>query len=1435
MAKVPLRLYNREIENLIDHKQTEEAIAHCRHILQVYPKHIDTYRLLGKAYLETQRYGEATDIFQRVISVIPDDFVSHVGMSIIRENEGNLDASIWHMERAFEVAPANAAVQEELRRLYSRRDGVEPPKVRLTRGALVRMYAKGDLYDQAINEIRSALAEEPDRTDLQVMLARMYLANNQRIEATEICSSLIAKFPFCWAANQILAEILPGTARSDDTQVYEQRLTAMDPYMAFISPIYSVPADVPDTMVLVERLEWDASRSAGPDKPGWAESLGIKIEDTFPADIPDWLNPNPPGETQAIAAGTLPVEEVIPENAPHAELPPAQPAGTLPEIDITSTPSTIPDDMIPDWMKDAGWLSTDMDASTADQASMEEAGESQPDLSDIVPAEIPDWVRSMAPAEALEQAKPVPPPSPKAEPPIPVQIPVQAPQPESLPIDMPEWLNGIIDQPEETPTAYTSAGAPVAVPSWLEELEPESPVEQPAAEISELEAAMGGGQVPPELEVTEVEAVQAGEAVEEAMPVIAGTPLEVEPPVEEFTAVEAFEMPEAVEQPSVEALEVEIPVPAEEVSTPQAEVLPAMPEMEKAEVEEPALAEGPEEVTLPGWMDTYEEEPLEDQPSPVIPVWLEGIQVEGMEPVEEVSAETAGSWFDETAAASDLAQQVQSWTEAGQSRPVSVQQEEIESAAPVVEPTSVEPEVSQPVLEVPEVPAEAEVFGGLEAGAEIAVPSGVEEGVQGPKEEQELPDWLKALHAEEAAEAESIEPALGETMEIKAEEVPAAAFDEAKSEGEQPEAPAAPKSEKDTTLSWLESLATTHASEAQTLIVRRSDRELKPPQWVSDTNIPEPAPDYSSVEPFPAAAAGSTTSEKDALENWLKELEAEQQAKAPDAFIDKREPVPKNTAALRMWLDNLLGETGDLEPSTQPASEYSVSDLIGSDQPEWLHEHIQPPEEAVPESQLVDQTEVMETPSPVEEAPQAAPVFPEQIEPAFEEMKLEEIPTAGEPPEGEGQPVVEAEIPPAEVEAPSVELEAITIEEPTSESGMEIPESPVVEEIPTTTREAEAAIPEERLEPLESVEALAEQAVEPGAEVGPVQVEGEEIEVSLAGWLEEVGEVAPVDTSGADTAELQPLESVPETSEVSAGMETPQAEVEITQPEPEAAELPTAEVSIEELGPVEAEMPAVEIPAGEETLAEAEEVLPVEPAVPAPVEEVESAVEAGLADLKTGKEAIEAIIPGESAEAPTAGLLEEVPEPTAEAPIPEMASPVKEVETTQPEEEAAPAPSLPDWLKNIVEKEEAQPALEAEPAGDIETSFKVQPEEEAEPLFEIPPSTPEGAGEKAGEALEEVLLPTMSTGTLASRRDWELLQIAEKNLWGGEVETSLNQYTRLIKSEQFLEETIRDLKDALYQRPLDISIWETLGDAYARNNCLQDALDAYTKAEELLR
>ena len=360
MTDISLRAYNREIEGLIEGNQIEEAIAHSRHILERFPKHVATYRLLGKAYLEVQRYSDAEDVLQRVLSCIPDDFIAHVGMSIIREDASGLEEAIWHMERAFDVQPSNAAIQAELRRLYGQRDGTPPIKVSLTRGALARMSARSHLYSQAIGELRAILAEDPQRPDLQVVLARLYFQTGQRNIAVETCSALLNRLPNCLEANRIMAEVLPSTERASEASYYKQRVEAIDPYRAHVSPDYPAAEQVPDEAVMLDRLVIGVTAELAPERarPASAEPPLAEPEATAPT----------------IAESTSAAEQEVPAE--------------------TGTPG----EELPDWMHAAGWVAVT-------ESIQEPPVEPEPFVEETPQeSEIPEWLRSLAP-----EGQPVPP------------------------------------------------------------------------------------------------------------------------------------------------------------------------------------------------------------------------------------------------------------------------------------------------------------------------------------------------------------------------------------------------------------------------------------------------------------------------------------------------------------------------------------------------------------------------------------------------------------------------------------------------------------------------------------------------------------------------------------------------------------------------------------------------------------------------------------------------------------------------------------------------------------------------------------------------------------------------------------------------------------------------------------------------------------------
>ncbi|MFC2054583.1 tetratricopeptide repeat protein [Chloroflexota bacterium] len=389
MSNISLRTYNSEIRNLIDSGDTEAAIEHCHHILHYYPKHVYTYRLLGEAYLAGKQHNDASDIFQRVLSSIPDDFVSHVGMSVIREEDEKLDESIWHMERAFEVQPANTTIQGELLRLYGLREGVRPHKVRLTRGALAHMYIKGDLYQQAIAEIHAALSEDQNRLDLKILLADVYLKMGQENEAAEVASDVLTKLPFSFDANYIMTKFLIDSGRDKEAQMYHDRLEEIDPYASKAIIQDTAVESIPDQAVTVEKLGTALSDvTEGMEADISQESIEIehaagamaihKPDETTPLDTE--LSEGP-SETPVI----IPVEK-----------------GEESEKQILPTQSS-------DWFQEElSEPALEDDTKPVRVSGIEEiqvdSGRQEPETQSDEPADIPDWLAELAEEETLQES-----------------------------------------------------------------------------------------------------------------------------------------------------------------------------------------------------------------------------------------------------------------------------------------------------------------------------------------------------------------------------------------------------------------------------------------------------------------------------------------------------------------------------------------------------------------------------------------------------------------------------------------------------------------------------------------------------------------------------------------------------------------------------------------------------------------------------------------------------------------------------------------------------------------------------------------------------------------------------------------------------------------------------------------------------------------------
>ena len=1041
MAEVSLRGYIQDIDELIEREKLDEAIAHCRHILQTYPKHLDTYRLLGKAYLEAKRYGDAADIFQRVLSAVPDDFVSHIGMAIVREDEGNLDASIWHMERAFETNPANPAIQQELRRLIGRRDGLEPHKVRLTRGALARMYAHGDLFQQAITELRSALQEDPERPDLQVLLADMYWRTGQQNEAVAVCSRVLEKLPNCLEANRVLAASLRGKERIEEAAVYHRRLAGLDPYASFLESPEADPQNVEATAVTLTKLEWKSGQpipSVRAEQPGWAATLGMELQERRAEEaqqsvsrpgtgpLPSWLEPGEPRPFLEGGGEEPPAKETM-WQGPEASgfvAPSPTPEGSVQDEMAAVQPSG---DDIPSWMREAGWGESAGEAIdqplsfTDDELGVLAAGQLPPvsapraddALRDLTPAQLPDWIRDIAPSQQELAAEPIEPSTPEAE-----------------PTGAPSWLQQVEPVEEEGDAAEELAklmaeastgpetsgggrlfGQEITADSSTEaDWEPDAPYESPVAE-SAIEPIVS------DVDSREWPTWIADEPPGATDTIVTWLDSQGRKPVlPERQEVPDWmsDIPAASEEPS--------PLAAATGLEPTKQVTPARGTGRKP-AETPSVPGGTtSEPGAPGWLAAVAQAAAreEDTPEPVTPPVPELAEAYA-EADEPQAAEEPPDWISQLAqieegapeagSEAELPLEAPSWLP----EPVSPEQAQAASVADwtLEAEQPAEEHLAQPVVraDVPEwLQGLAESVRGSEPAAAPEWPETVAELPSAPAQEggSDTPDWLRGL-AEEGPPTAAAAPAmdapdwlrgLGEPGTEAEEPVPAQAEvpDWLRPAGE--EAPAGPDSK---TPAWLSGLGEERPEGAKS-----AEPELPPPEeqaagwqtpdWLeaaqADIEDRQSEAAEERLEPAPELAPADEMDDEQVM-GWLEDLAAKQtepRADEPDEEQTKwleitfgessAEPLmgerrlPEEPEEGLEWLERLAEQRGlDIDIGSEPAAPKAAADAPAEPEPEepvqapdWLQRMASAPTIPLPRPEA-EQWEVppIEVPAPGDE------------------------------------------------------------------------------------------------------------------------------------------------------------------------------------------------------------------------------------------------------------------------------------------------------------------------------------------------------------------------------------------------------------------------------------------------------------------------------------
>jgi len=352
MAEITLREFTDQIRETLRAGRPTEAVEMCRHVLHHYPRHIASYVLLGQALLEQRDYEQAGEILTLALSADPENVVAYVSLSKLHEAQHMLDEAIWDMERAFELNPNNVAIREELMRLRGLRDGIGRYRIKLTTGALGRLYAQGDLHSRAIQEFEAVLRQEPARLDMQLALAESLWRDRRPGDAVDLCQQILARAPNCLKATLLLGKIWQEMGMADEGHRLLQLAQNLDPDNEMAQDMFEDQSPLPPRRVTIPQ-----PRPAAPPIPAWTPPPPPEVQLPVPTPldmtIPDWMRAElvfgealaeeSPAEESPTPPPVAPPVEAMQAPAP-VEQPAPTPTVVKPAVDWMT---------IPDWMKAA--------------------------------------------------------------------------------------------------------------------------------------------------------------------------------------------------------------------------------------------------------------------------------------------------------------------------------------------------------------------------------------------------------------------------------------------------------------------------------------------------------------------------------------------------------------------------------------------------------------------------------------------------------------------------------------------------------------------------------------------------------------------------------------------------------------------------------------------------------------------------------------------------------------------------------------------------------------------------------------------------------------------------------------------------------------------------------------------------------------------------
>ena len=235
MAQTTLRDRIQSIEDAISAGHIDGAMADCQELLAHYPDALEIQRLLGEIYLAQGRLEEAQQTFDWILVNDPENVIAYCDRALICEHQSDIDTALDCYQQAYELSRGNSQIRQEFNHLSAKAGQQE---FMLSRAGLARLYMRGDLLTQAMQEWEAVLAGAPDRLDARLGLMETHWREGIYDQVEQLASRILEDIPNCEKALLLLAHVASAFNMQRARELL-QRAELLDPELVMAQELFA--------------------------------------------------------------------------------------------------------------------------------------------------------------------------------------------------------------------------------------------------------------------------------------------------------------------------------------------------------------------------------------------------------------------------------------------------------------------------------------------------------------------------------------------------------------------------------------------------------------------------------------------------------------------------------------------------------------------------------------------------------------------------------------------------------------------------------------------------------------------------------------------------------------------------------------------------------------------------------------------------------------------------------------------------------------------------------------------------------------------------------------------------------------------------------------------------------------------------------------------